>query len=149
MDEIERQMNQVKWSYAESDPDALAELKRRIEDTGRRESWITYSELVSEVVFHLPNVNKGQPFKINTDSWTPLDRDIIGEFLGYISTLSYRKAKFMASALVVRKDREKRKPSEHFFKWMKELGILSGRDPDAFWLEQVTKAHDWFKSNSL
>ena len=147
MDDIERKMAEIKWSYAESDPDALAELKRRIEDTGRREDLITYSNLVKGVKFHLPNVNKGQPFQIDIHEWSILDRAILGEFLGYISTLSYRKAQFMASALVVSKTEFK--PSDHFFQWMKQLGTLSSRDIDDFWQEQVSKAHDWFKSNSL
>ena len=147
MDAIEKQMNEINWSYAESDPDALAELKKRIEDTGRRETLINYSDLVKGVTFHLPNVNKGQPFQIDIHEWSILDRAMIGEFLGYISMLSYRKAKFMASALVIGKDNGR--PSEHFFDWMKRLGILSGRDADDFWQEQVRKAHDWFKTNSL
>ncbi len=148
MDEIERQMNEINWSYAESDPDALAELKRRLEETGRSDDLITFSDLVRGVVFHLPNVNKGQPFQINTHEWSVLDRAILGEFLGYISTLSYRKAKFMASALAISKGNEYSRPSEHFFDWMKSLGILAGRDPDDFWQEQVKKAHAWFKINS-
>ena len=149
MDAIEKQMNEMNWSYAESNPDALAELKRRIEDAGRREDLITYSELVKGVTFHLPNVNKGQPFQIDTRGWSILDRAILGEFLGYISMLSYRKAKFMASALAISKGNDYNRPSEHFFDWMKRLGILSGRDADDFWQEQVRKAHDWFKTNSL
>ena len=149
MDNVEIQMNKIKWSYAENDPDALAELKRSIEDIGRREGWITYSQLVTGVRFHLPNVNNGCPFQIDTHEWSILDRAIVGDFLGYISTLSYRKAKFMASALVISKRKEYDRPSKHFFDWMKRLGILAGRDPDDFWQEQVKKAHDWFKSNSL
>ena len=50
-----------------------------------------------------------------------LYRAILGEFLGYISMLSYRKAKFMASELAVKTEF---KPSDHFFKWMKDLGML-------------------------
>jgi len=147
VDEIKRKMSEIKWAYAESDPGALAELQRRIEDAGRREDLITYSDLVKGVVFHLPNVNKGQPFQIDIHEWSILDRAILGEFLGLISTLSYRKAKFMASALVVNK--MEFRPSDHFFQWVKQLGMLSSRDIDDFWQEQVRKAHDWFKDNSL
>jgi hypothetical protein len=49
--------------------------------------------------------------------------------------LSYRKAKFMASALAINK--MEFKPSYHFFTWMKELGVLSGRDVDDFWQKQA------------
>jgi hypothetical protein len=147
MDDIERRMAEIKWSYAESDPDALAELVKRIEDKGRGEDLINYSDLVRGVTFHLRNVNKGEPFQIDVHDWTDLDRAILGEFLGYISMLSYRKAKFMASALAI--NRTEFKPSYHFFNWMKDLGMLSGRDVDDFWQEQVKKAHNWFRSNSL
>lgn len=147
MDEIEQKMNAINWTYAEGDPDALAELQRRIQDTARREDLITYSDLVKGVVFHLPNLNKGRPFQIDIHEWSPLDRALLGEFLGYISTLSYRRAKFMASAIVVGKDGYR--PSEYFFSWMKQLGVLGGRDVDEFWQEQVSKAHDWFRDNSL
>ncbi|HUS12773.1 MAG TPA: hypothetical protein VMZ30_20050, partial [Pyrinomonadaceae bacterium] len=126
MDEIERKMSEIKWSYAEGDPDALASLAARIEGVGRREDLINYSDLVRGVTFHLPNVNKGEPFQIDIHEWPDLHRAILGEFLGYISMLSYRKAKFMASALAINKTEFK--PSYHFFNWMKDLGMLSGRD---------------------
>jgi hypothetical protein len=148
MDAIEKQMNEINWPYAENDPAALAEFKKRIENTGHGEGLISYSELVKGITFHLPNVNKGQPFQIDIHEWSILDRAILGEFLGYISMLSYRKAKFMASALAISQSNDQR-PSKHFFDWMKRLGILAGRDADDFWQEQVRKAYDWFKTNSL
>ena len=122
MDDIENRMSTIKWSYAESDPDALAALIARVEDAGRREDLINYSDLVRGVRFQLPNVNKGQPFQIDVHDWQDLDRAILGEFLGYISMLSYRKGKFMASALVINKTEFR--PSYHFFNWMKDLEVL-------------------------
>jgi hypothetical protein len=53
----------------------------------------------------------------------------------------------MASALAVSKN--DRNPSAHFFNWMRQLGMFSGQDADAFWLDQVRRAHEWFQSNSL
>jgi hypothetical protein len=147
MDPIESKMSKIKWSYAESDPDALAVLIARVEDAGRREDLINYSDLVRGVRFQLPNVNKGQPFQIDVHDWQDLDRAILGEFLGYTSMLSYRKGKFMASALVINKTEFR--PSYHFFNWMKDLEVLSARDVDEFWQEEVKKAFEWFKSNSL
>ena len=99
MDPIESKMNKIKWSYVEHDPHALAALIARVEDAARHEDLINYSDLVRGVWFHLPNVNKGQPFQIDVHDWQDLDRPILGEFLGYISMLSYHKGKFMASAL--------------------------------------------------
>jgi hypothetical protein len=147
MDPIESKMSKIKWSYAESDPDALTALIARIEDAGRCEDLINYSDLVRGVRFHLPNVNKGQLFEIDVHEWRDLDRAILGEFLGYISMLSYRKGKFMASALVINKTEFR--PSYHFFNWMKDLEVLSAKDVDEFWQEEVKKAFEWFKSNSL
>jgi len=147
MDPIESKLSKIKWSYAEGDPDALATLVARVEDAARREDLINYSNLVRGVWFHLPNVNKSQPFQIDVHDWRDLDRAILGEFLGYISTLSYRKGKFMASALVINKTEFR--PSHHFFNWMRDLEVLSARDVDDFWQEEVKKAFEWFKTNSL
>jgi hypothetical protein len=100
------------------------------------------------VTFHLPNVNHGQPFEIDVAAWRDLDRAILGEFLGYISMLSFTEARFMASALVVSKSAYE--PSEHFFRWMKQLGALSDTGADtvmAFWVDQVRRAHAWFRAN--
>ena len=147
MDPIESKMSKIKWSYVESDPDALAALIARVEYAGRREDLINYSDLVRGVRFHLPNVNRGEPFQIDVNDWQDLDRAILGEFLGYISMLSYRKGKFMASAFVINKTEFR--PSYHFFHWMKDLEVLSARDVDDFWQEEVKKAFEWFKINSL
>jgi hypothetical protein len=147
MDSIEGKLSKIKWSYAEGDPTALATLIARVEDAAHREDLINYSDFVKGVWFHLPNVNKGQPFQIDVNDWQDLDRAILGEFLGYISMLSYRKGKFMASALVINK--KEFRPSYHFFNWMKDLEVLAARDVDDFWQAEVKKAFDWFKSNSL
>src|SRR3954465_5417895 len=101
MDEIAQKMAEIGWIYADKDPNALAILEERIADTGRKLGLITYSELVKGVDFRLPNIRKGEPYRIQIYGWSGLDRAILGEFLGYISSRSYDKAGFMASALVV------------------------------------------------
>ncbi|NLE58049.1 MAG: hypothetical protein GX616_06800 [Planctomycetes bacterium] len=151
MDEIAvaRKLAATRWHYPEVDPDALARLQQRIAGAGRRQDLITYSDLVRGVTFYLPNVNDGKPFEIDVSEWRDLDRAIIGEFLGYISMLSFREAGFMASALAVEK--AEMKPSVHFFRWMRELGALPDTKEEtvlAFWLDQVKKAHAWFKAHS-
>jgi hypothetical protein len=149
MDEILRKMNAVSWVYADKDPAALEILEQRIAEAGRDENklTVTYSNLVRGVKFHLPNIRNGEAYEIRTFDWSGLDRALIGEFLGYISKRSYEKAKFMASSLVVMS--EEMRPSPHFFEWMKKLGILPSLDEGTvtkFWLEQVNKAHDYYKS---
>ena len=147
MDAIARKMAAIKWHYPDRDPDALAILEERIAEAGRNLSLITYSDLVKGVVFHLRNINEGNPYQIRIYDWSGLDRALIGEFLGYISMRSYAEAGFMASALVV--NREEYRPSEHFFEWMKTLEILPDTHEDtvlAFWADQVNKAHNWFRA---
>lgn len=147
MDEILQRMHAVKWKWATNDPNALAILEQRIAETGKKLQLITYSDLVKDVVFHLPNIRNGQDYQINTYEWLGLDRGIIGEFLAYISVRSYEQSGFMASALVV--SANEFKPSWHFFEWMKKLNVLPDLNDDTalkFWAEQVNRAHNWYKA---
>jgi hypothetical protein len=146
---VARKMAAIRWHYPEEDPDALAVLQRRMAAAGRRQDLITYSDLVRGVTFHLPNVNEGKPFEIDVSDWRDLDRAIVGEFLGYISMLSFTEAGFMASALAV--DKARYEPSVHFFRWMQDLGALPDTKEETvlrFWSEQVEKAHAWFKAHA-
>jgi hypothetical protein len=43
MDPIAEKLESIQWHFAESDPKALADLKRRIAETGGRLQLITYS----------------------------------------------------------------------------------------------------------
>jgi hypothetical protein len=147
MDEIAQKMAEIEWIYADKDPNALAILEERIADTGQKLGLITYSDLVKGVDFHLPNIRNGEAYRIQIYDWSGLDRSILAEFLGYISTKTYREAGFMASAIVV--NRTGYEPSEHFFEWMERLGVLPDISRDtvlAFWADQVHKAHNWYKA---
>ncbi len=144
-----RQLKDIDWAYALGDDDARQELAVRISRTGRAGAkLIPYSNLVAGVVFTLPNVNGGHPFAIDTHNWTGLDRRIIGDFLGYISARSFEHADFFASALVV--DMNEGQPSHIFFEWMRSLGCLpdsSDKTITAFWVDQVTRAVQWYKAH--
>ena len=145
MDEISRQMAQVKWTWANKDPIALLELEARIAKVGRNRGVITYSDLARDVEFRLPNIRNGEPFRINIFNWSGFERGLIGEFLGYISMQSYNRHKFMASALVV--GTSECEPSYHFFEWMKTLGVLPDTEEAtnlAFWGEQLRAAHGYY-----
>jgi hypothetical protein len=53
----------------------------------------------------------------------------------------------MASALVV--NRDEFKPSHYFFDWMVKLKVLPDNSDDTvmkFWIEEVNKAHNWYKA---
>jgi hypothetical protein len=145
MDDLREKLSGREWLYADADPAAKAELTRRIEAAGRKLKLITYSDLVRGVTFCLPTVRQGAPFQIEIDDWTGLDRAILGNFLGAISSETYEKGQFLATALVVNK--AEFKPSDQFFKWMEELGVLPDLKEDtvlAFWADQVNRAHNWY-----
>ncbi len=144
-DAVSRRLATSEWTWGDKDPAALTELERRIAREGRKKGLITYSDLVKDVAFRLPNVRNVAPYTIKVYDWSGLDRAITGSFLGYISSRSYRKAGFMASALVVNSG--ERKPSRHFFDFMHALEVLDDKGEDAvlaFWLGQVEKAHRYY-----
>jgi hypothetical protein len=145
---IATRFGEIRWSYADRDQDALTELRGRLAATGRREDLIDYSALVRGVVFHIATVNSGRPYTIDTQEWQDLDRDLIGDFLGFLSQESYERYGFFISALAVSKS--DRTPSEGFWSLMKRLGLVaSGRGDRAlkFWLGQVRAAHEWYVAN--
>jgi hypothetical protein len=101
MDPILEKFGTSKWRYATGDSKALAKLEERVAEAGRKRSLITYSDLVRDLTFNLPNLRK--PRTIDVTDWQKLDRAIVGDFLGYISMRSYELARFFSSALVVSK----------------------------------------------
>lgn len=148
MDGIAKKLHGIEWVWAEKDLQALLILEQRIADSGSKLGLITYSELVAGVTFNVPSLHNGKPFEIHVHDWTDLDRALIGDFLGLISSRSYERAQFMASALVVSKGEYK--PSDHFFMWMEKLNVLPNLEDDtvlAFWANEVNKAHKWFSAN--
>jgi len=141
-------MKSINWRWADKDPSALAILEERIEKTGCELGLITYSELVSGVVFHLRDGGNAKPYLIQTNDWTGIDRGIIADFLGYISMRSYCAYGFMASALVI--SRRESKPSDAFFDWMVTLKVLpetSNTTVLKYWTAEVAKAHNWYHAN--
>ena len=148
-DAIAAKLQDIEWRWADEDDDALSILEERIANAGRALSLITYSDLVRSVKFTMPTMNGGKPFEIVVHNWTELDRALIGDFLGLVSARSFKKAHFMASALVVSKGEYK--PSPHFFQWMQTLDVLPDLKDDtvlAFWADQVNKAHQWYRMHS-
>ena len=146
-DELARRMEGLEWKWGDKDPAALAVLERRIAEAGRKLGLITYSDLAKDLSFRLPNLRNGAPYQIAVYNWSGLNREIIGSFLGYISARSYRRAGFMASALAV--NRSEYRPSDHFFRFMRELNVLPDDREEtilAFWADQVNRAHNWYKS---
>lgn len=145
MDSTMAKLHDIRWTWATQDSASQSQIERRIVAKARKQGLITYSDAVEGIDFNIPTVNNGQPFRIDVHHFTPLDRAILGDFLGYTSSRSYERAGFMISALVVNKDEYA--PSWHFFEWMKQLDILPDTKEQtvlAFWADQVHKAHQWF-----
>jgi hypothetical protein len=148
MDPLVAKLEAVEWRYGDKDPAAAREFEHRIASCARGKGFITYSEIIRDVTFHLPNVANGQPYQIRASEWSGLDRKILGEFLGYVSARSYVSAGFLATAVVV--SSSELKPSDLFFAWMKELDALPDLKEDtvlAFWARHFREALKWYKAN--
>lgn len=147
MKDLRAGLEAVEWRYGDKDPEALAIMEQRIARAGRYEDLVTYSDLVAGITFRIPNVHGGKPFQIQTDDWSDLDRAVLGDMLGYISLRSFRVGGFLASTLAVNKANGE--PSQLFFRWMNKLGAIEDMDENTmltFWVDQVKKAHAWYKS---
>jgi hypothetical protein len=149
MYDILRYLVAVDWGFGDSDPAALAEIKRRISVRARTSRpQQNYSELVSGIVFRLPTVNSGDPYEIDVHDWQSLDRQILGKFLGRVNTDSYRAGRFFASAIAVQADTGT--PSEPFYELALESGFLRDDKEDdrlEFWSAQTRAAVTWFCAN--
>jgi len=143
-DKILENFAKIPWHYGNKDPNALAELERRVADAGRRRALLTYSDLVRGVEFNLPNLKEGKR-TIDVSDWGDSDRAIVGDFLGYMSMRSYERGGFFSSALIVSK--LDGSPSEGFYTLLKDLGLISSGKTDKamyLWADHVAKAHTWY-----
>lgn len=133
--------NSRQWKYLDLDDPAIAILEDRIAACGKRDGLLTYTDLAKGVCFNLKTCSG---YVINTPNWTPMDSEIIGEYLSYISIQSYANYGFMASALVFREDLNQSSPP--FFDLARAEGWLVGKTKnknvqDDFWMNEVRKAH--------
>jgi uncharacterized protein (DUF433 family) len=147
-DPVLRNVEQSRFPLAEQDLRAAAILRRSIADTARKGEGETvpYGKLVEGVKFHLETVNEGRPFEMDPRHLTQLHRHIIGEFLGYLARESFLLGRFFSSALVVNK--EEGRPSPSFFEWVRALGALRNGDEEAFWTDQLRRAHRWYTTHA-
>ncbi len=141
-----RELERVRWRYADGDQTTLRELRRRIDAIGDApEKFLTYTELVDGLEFRL--VKGGTPHRIG--AWDELDRAIVGDFLGRLVVDSYREGGFFVSALVV--SREERTPGKGFYELAREIGALKSKDKLVeleFWMKHVNLAREWYSSRS-
>ena len=145
MEPVEGRLLQYTWRYADEDPATLAAITKRVAETGRLKTLITYTDLVRGIDVCVPTVNRGRPFRLGVPEWTDLHRAIIGDFLGRLCVDTYREGGFMGSALVV--SRDTKQPSHGYRDLMRRLGVLTGTSEDEFlihWSSETNKAYDWY-----
>jgi hypothetical protein len=148
MDQTLARLRAIKWRYADKDPMARAEMAGKLAHAAKRESLLTYSELVSNIQFHLPNLKEGVR-TIDPSEWEDIDRAIVGDFLGYLSLESFERGAFLVSALVIGK--EDRLPGAGFFELMKDAGLIASSKSDKamrLWSDHVQRAFDWYRTHS-
>ena len=66
MDSIEAKLHSTKWTYADHDDRAMHEISRRVAQVGKAGKLTTYTELIQGLIFHLPTLEDGRPFQIDT-----------------------------------------------------------------------------------
>jgi hypothetical protein len=146
-DEIARRLHAQHWRYAPFDPESVTIIESRLADAGRRKTPIRYSDVAQGINFDLPN---GKEHVIDTHDSTPFDRNLIGDFLGFISARTYAAHGFMASALAG--DAINMLPSEAFFRLALDVGLVAHnteRDRNAFWIRQLDLAHEYYRQQPL
>ena len=141
-------MSAKSWPYSEACPEGLAKLGRRVADVGKRRTLVHYSKLVSGLELRMADVSDGAPFELGVPEWSDQDRKILGDLLGRLSLDTYRRGKFLASALVTAKGTQE--PGEGFWTFVTDLGLFTSASPTrrlTFWSEQVRLAHEWYAAN--
>jgi hypothetical protein len=149
--EVLRRLDAKTWRYADADQHAFGVIDQRIAEVARTaDGFHTYTSLIRDLDFQLPNVNNGQPFRII--DWTRENTGIVADFLGRLNVDSYRRGGFFASSLVVGAlpDRFRgRIPGQHYFNLAEEVGALRGNSTpvlmDQFWREQVRLTRAWYQ----
>lgn len=148
MDNVGMRLAAMKFEYGDADDAAYAEISKRVVDAARRQTrTLTYTQAASGIAFRLPQLRQN-PHLIDVVDWPIRDRNIIASFLGRLSAESYARGGFLASAVVVSKD--DKRPGEGFFNLARDAGILSTNNADRalqFWIDELTKAIEWFDGN--
>ena len=80
----------------------------------------------------------------NLDMSLPVDRNRIAQILGEISTYEHHQGRPLLSAVVILKDENI--PGEGFFSLAYDLSLYNGGDKDTFWLRELYRVWDCWKS---
>jgi len=133
------------WPNASQDLEAVGEIERRLAQAAGKGRPVPYSKLVSDVLFQLEG--KKDAYRINTFDWSGQDRGLIGEYLGYLSAITYERYGFMASSIAV--DSKEMRPSKSFYDLAIELGAYDGRQSrEEFWVGELNTAFEHYNKHA-
>ena len=137
--------------YPNADPETSKAIAERLALAAAATRVLTHAELGRGITFRLPMINGGQPHVIDPADGIvrSADRDLLDEFLGFLTVQSYKHAKVFASALVV--EGRGSEPAKVFIRLAGELGVHHSATHDRntlFWVHELKKLHTWFRARS-
>lgn len=146
MEPIQYVHDPSEWPYPSADPNGQRHIRKKLEAAAgsKRQDPLTYSDLVGDVEFTLPD---GRKHSIIVHDWTGFDRMLIGQHLGFLASESFTDHGFMLSAFAV--DSSNRRPSNGFFDLGVAFGAFPKDDPkrrDSFWTTQMALAHEFYST---
>lgn len=136
-------------SIPNADPGASKIIAQRLADAASDGRVLTYAELGRGISFRLPAINGDNAHVIDVADGIvrSTDKELLDEFLAFLTVQSYKHAKVLANALVV--EHRSSEPAKAFIRLASELGIHHGTKRDSemlFWLHELKKVHAWFKA---
>jgi hypothetical protein len=134
--------------YPDADPEASKAIAERLAHAAAAARVLTYAELGRGITFRLP-IHEGRPHVIDPAEGIvrSADRELLDEFLAFLTVQSYKHAKVFACALLV--DGRASEPAKLFIRLANELGIhhSASRDHETlFWIRELKRVHAWFKA---
>ena len=146
-DKVARYFAALQWQFVGDNPGALLQMERRIDQAIAKQGLLTYSQLVDDVDFYLPQSPLNAPYRIEHKDWNGNVGGMVGEFLCYISMQSYVRRGVLSSAVVVKSSG---KISSGFLELSDLLGLLKRIDDatdEAFW--QAEKGYVYAPQTAL
>ena len=134
MDKVEESICAIQYRFADKDSEAIKELELRLKKAAKEKIFITYSDLVRDVGFHLGSDKK---HIIDTHQMSDFDRGLIDEYLGFLNCRSYKTKGLIISSIVVRKD--SKIPSKKLLDWFQEVGLATPTSVYSVWDSEVKK----------
>lgn len=137
--------------YPNADPDASNAIAERLAHAAAAARVLTYAELGRGITFRLPMIHGGRPYVIDPVEGIvrSADRDLLDEFLAFLTVQSYKQAKVLANALIV--EGRTSEPAKVFIRLAGELGVHHSATHDRntlFWVHELKKLHTWFRARS-